>query len=110
MWFGNWSVEHECDTEIYNVFPDLLRCESLHTLDDATATRILQRNYWCVSVCMCVCVCACVSVSAYACVHVCMCVHVCVCVCVFVCVCVCMCVYVCVCVFVCMYYNIFILN
>ena len=33
---------------------DLLRCESLHTLDDATATRILQRNYWLVFWLVCV--------------------------------------------------------
>ena len=34
-------------------FSDLLRCESLHTLYDAIATRILQRNYWLVCVCTC---------------------------------------------------------
>ena len=51
---------------------DLLRCESLHTLDDATATRILQRNYWLVCVCLrtCVCVYVCVSLSVCVCLSV----------------------------------------
>ena len=59
------------------VFPDLLRCESLHTLDDATATRILQRNYRlaCVCVCVCVCVYVCVCTCACVCVFLCMYVH-----------------------------------
>ena len=78
MWFGNWLVEWECNAKcsVYFILIniDLLRCESLYTLDDATATRILQRNYWLVFwfVCVCVCVCVCLSV----CLSVCLCVSV----------------------------------